>query len=747
MIKTIQQIQDFGIFKDYSRPQNIEDFSKLNLIYGWNYSGKTTLSRIFRSIELGSLHSDYSGAQFKVSTNQGGSITESSLSQIPVKIRVFNSDFIKDNLSLDGDAFVPILLLGQESIEIQKKILRNKELLPRLLKRLESINNIYNTLVGILNEKKSAYAKSIKTNLQLVETFNRTHLDKIFSLIEDDPKKHIINDKDLSNFLSAVKMDEKNKLSKIQKKALSFEPTNPPDGLKDLLARKPYMSNRIDYLKDNPEIANWILTGLDFHKNSKPCEFCKNQIDPARIEELKAHFSDDVIQLDKDLKTIKEKLENSKPKLNEIDINNFYHQWKEKFTCAQLKLKQSLETYNKSVDTLIAAVDDKLNHLFKVVECPPFQNKFREDLSRNFNEVSTIIDSNNEYTDSLDKVKEAAITNLKRHYAATFYTEEIIAHNDSAKKYINNIAWYESTKNSLIKANKRLEEKISRAQRGREELNIFIKKFLVGSNISVEVKNIVGGERFQLLRDESPAKNLSDGERTAIAYAYFLTKLKEEANLNELIVYIDDPVSSLDSNHLFQLFATTRSHFFDINTANKTFNLKVKQLFISTHNFEFLGLLKELRLKKAKKHFLVNRLAIDNSILTAMPKSIREYKSEYHYLWNVLYKIHKNSDTSNLEQLLLLPNALRRFVELYTYSKCPSNDSVDERAKNIFGEEKSKRIIKLLHYFSHSNNLLGISQHNDLICDIKNVVNEIFLSVKEDEKHYDALMEAIPAEK
>ena len=126
----------------------------------------------------------------------------------------------------------------------------------------------------------------------------------------------------------------------------------------------------------------------------------------------------------------------------------------------------------------------------------------------------------------------------------------------------------------------------SQAQKGREELNGFIAKFLVGANFAVAVTSVDGTERFQLMRNDIPAKNLSEGERTAIAYAFFLIKLKEATDLSDLVVYIDDPVSSLDSNHIFQINAVTKEFFFWYDPAEQKTKLTVKQLFISTHNFE-----------------------------------------------------------------------------------------------------------------------------------------------------------------
>ncbi len=70
MLKAFERIQNFGVFEDYSRPLGLEDFAELNLIYGWNYSGKTTLSRVLRSIETQSVHPDYGTARFDKRVNR-----------------------------------------------------------------------------------------------------------------------------------------------------------------------------------------------------------------------------------------------------------------------------------------------------------------------------------------------------------------------------------------------------------------------------------------------------------------------------------------------------------------------------------------------------------------------------------------------------------------------------------------------------------------------------------------------------
>src|SRR6202000_1989075 len=90
-----------------------------------------------------------------------------------------------------------------------------------------------------------------------------------------------------------------------------------------------------------------------------------------------------------------------------------------------------------------------------------------------------------------------------------------------------------------------------------------------------------GAEGYRVLRRGKPAKRLSEGEKTAIAFLYFLVQLTDQDfEMEEGIVVIDDPISSLDASAIYQAFSFLKNG-----------TKAAKQLFVLTHNFEFLKLL------------------------------------------------------------------------------------------------------------------------------------------------------------
>jgi wobble nucleotide-excising tRNase len=74
-----------------------------------------------------------------------------------------------------------------------------------------------------------------------------------------------------------------------------------------------------------------------------------------------------------------------------------------------------------------------------------------------------------------------------------------------------------------------------------------------------------GFMKFKISRDKVDAKNLSEGECSLISFCYFIARmedeLKDEINKGSLVIYIDDPISSLDSNHIFFMFSLIEKHY------------------------------------------------------------------------------------------------------------------------------------------------------------------------------------------
>lgn len=137
MITKFKSINNLAVFQNFNWDANIGDkgnnvvpFKKINIFYGRNYSGKTTLSRIIRALETGTISDKYENPQFEVSIQNNADAHQDNLASHGKKIRVFNEDFIKDNLRFianSEESITPFAIIGgNATIETEIQSLKDE---------------------------------------------------------------------------------------------------------------------------------------------------------------------------------------------------------------------------------------------------------------------------------------------------------------------------------------------------------------------------------------------------------------------------------------------------------------------------------------------------------------------------------------------------------------------------------------------------------------------------------------------
>jgi len=321
----------------------------------------------------------------------------------------------------------------------------------------------------------------------------------------------------------------------------------------------------------------------------------------------------------------------------------FNHQYRDAYRKAIDPLPQAIESFNQAVNTLCKDVQKKIENLHKPLVPTVLAPGLAEKITKAIQAVNALIKKNNELAENFIGAKAEAHQKVKNHYIQQFIDKQEAS--GLERKKDRQVARSERLKaysTSLQLLINELQALISHAQRGREKINDRLASMLGNTAVQIKVlTDTAGQERFQLVRKNGQvAKNLSDGERTAIAFSYFIIKLEELSSekFKNSIVYIDDPISSLDGNHIYQITSAINEIFFH-KTQNiqggETWTTTCKQLFISTHSFEFFNLLRELK-PDGSNHarlYLVNRINDDCSSFGNMPKSLSSYGSEYHFLF------------------------------------------------------------------------------------------------------------------
>jgi wobble nucleotide-excising tRNase len=160
MLRKINNIKKLGVFDNFSWDTEVhnnggavQSFVEINIIYGRNYSGKTTLSRIVRALETGSISDKYGNPSFSLKLSDNSEVTQENLKSHGKKFRVFNEDFIRDNLRFitnPDDSIEPFAILGEDNNKIEQEI--------KALEDELGINQ-EGQETGLFAEKKAASAK------------------------------------------------------------------------------------------------------------------------------------------------------------------------------------------------------------------------------------------------------------------------------------------------------------------------------------------------------------------------------------------------------------------------------------------------------------------------------------------------------------------------------------------------------------------------------------------------------------
>lgn len=384
---------------------------------------------------------------------------------------------------------------------------------------------------------------------------------------------------------------------------------------------------------------------------------------------------------------------------------------------------------------------------------------YSKDVSEVIAKVKDLMDKNNSKTQNLENIKNQTRQKIKFSRIAKFLKDieyfKNLEEEDKLNKDIKTIRKFleitqqEINKNEeLIKSKK---ESMSNEQAGADKINKYLKSYF--GNNALEFRAIEGNKsEFKIYRNGNEANNLSEGECSLMGFCYFIAKLQDADRAS--IIWIDDPISSLDSNHIFFIFSLIDSELFDAK------ELKYHQLFISTHNLEFLKYIKRLkaisdgRIDENKK---VNLYLIEKdengSRIKDMPKFLKSYTTEFNYLFEQIYnqKDVGNIEDENIRTTLIynFGNNLRKFLEVYLFYKYPTVKSFGvEVLERFFKSDDDKAASSLVNRcvneLSHLREIMERGMKPLDIPESKKIAKFVLETIKrKDPEQYEALCESI----
>jgi wobble nucleotide-excising tRNase len=254
-------------------------------------------------------------------------------------------------------------------------------------------------------------------------------------------------------------------------------------------------------------------------------------------------------------------------------------------------------------------------------------------------------------------------------------------------------------------------------------------------------------EGYQIHRHGEPIHGSpSEGEKTAIALSYFLSSIEAEGRKKkDLIVVVDDPVSSLDTKALNYACALVRSRLSEVG-----------QLFVMTHNLQCMNEFRKSWKKRVRplgdkeptaSFFFIDVALLDGqtrrtSTIVPMPRLLREYDSEYHFLFSHVLQFTADPGTY-YERGYMMPNVLRRVLDVFLAFKCPGSSGLAGQVDQLctdytsLDRDQLSALERLAQVESHSDNLDDLLSFSSMTLEESRAAADSLLRMMEvvDPKH------------
>ncbi len=779
-ITRIDQIKNARILRDFSWTADLQDFGRFNLIYGWNGSGKTTLSELLRHLQTREpLGSDEGEIQLRV---DGHLIRGDALaSAVLPPVRVFNRSSVDRNVfEVGGRELPPVYFLGEESVEKQQQVDALTHDLAEAEAELQVRQTARAEVQGDFETFCTSQAREIKNLLTVSGGGPYNNYDaRPFKataqrLIAADPSPKPLEEAERSRLLADKEGTAREKLVLVREWPAVRE-------LRAKVQRillRTVRSESIPELVADPTVGGWVADGLSLHTGAHAtgsCRFCDQRLPSGRLERLQAHFNDEFQRLKADISNLLGIVDLTSQDLSltsqSIPDERFvYPNLAADYAPAAACFREQASRATKLVAALRDALEAKAREPFRELDllaflAPASDSPHEPDSLRSvigrvdagaatweaafgsdaLDALTALVDRHNRQTDDFksEQASARAALELDAVVAELATYEAKVGAIEAAKVQLKQA---DGTTDAMRASIARLQQAIQQHQRPADELSLEMAAYLGHAELKFEVQP----SGYTITRGGRPALNLSDGERTAIAFMYFLKSLEDTGfNRRGGVVVVDDPVSSLDANSLYSAFGFMKARTQDVG-----------QLFVLTHNFTFFRQVRnwfdhmpgqkktDPTARPARFYMLTCRAgqAGREARIEPLDPLLYRYQSEYQYLFECVFKAATiASPAEALSTYYGLPNMGRRLLETFLAFRVPNCDGLAKQLDCIdFDVGKKTRVLQFLHTESHfaqvgdpEHDLSLLSEAQSVLKDLMDLINQA------DPRHYTAMVSLI----
>ncbi|WIG79176.1 AAA family ATPase [Photobacterium damselae] len=730
-----------GVTSYHPTTPQIIDISKQNtLIFGLNGAGKSTISNFL-----------YDREKFdSCSLNVEGSFT-------PI---VYNQAFVEQHF-VKSSMQEGVFTLSKDNADLEARIAEKSKLREKLLE-------LYNGIKAKISEAETAQGKA--TDSAIEEVFKQKNIIEKTSLAPflegfKRPK---------SNFYKQVKSQKGVSQDSIESLQAEYDSLTQSDkALPTLieLPSPPSLSIEETTILSEPIVGssssqltefitelnnqNWVKNGKDSYlaEEQTKCPFCqKDTIDDTFRSELAALF-------DKTYDSNVQKVEAISKSYGDA-VTNYITSIQAAFINCSL-YDPNLHKVDPVIALLERVYQDNLDLIKSKIEKPSLSIEiidYQEEsaplmsISEEINAaVKVIIIKARKFKESKKDIQDRMWDSVRYHTESIFSLEKrLIDEKDSDIKQLNaDLKRVKLVGQKVASRISYLRSKTSNIDDTIERININLKSlgltsFEIVSSTDPEQQNYFVLSRGEKTNEGKEVfKSLSEGEKTLITFLYFIEKcngsMSKDSDIadKEKLIVIDDPISSLSQNYIYDIASLTHTKIIKGN--------KFKKVIVLTHSLffyqELLKLAPQGKDKKGNDRFndkyslyRLNKKQYTN----VQPMNKGELKNDYQSLWQIIKDVIEGSANP-----VVLPNVMRNIIEYYfgfVHKRDKLSDILNELAEKE-PEQGHKAFYRYINRSSHSDPTnIGLMVEVEPQAYLERF-KSIFIE-SQDEEHYHCMMES-----
>ena len=702
--------------------------SKVTLIYGQNGSGKSTVSGYFYDPESDKYrHCAFDSPHIR-------------------HFQVFNQEYI-DSKFARSDYQPGIFTLSEANQESQDKITSNNKERTKLSARIDKLKEEVAEKEGMKETIADHCARDI---------FNRTVNDRksLSDFLDRAKIKRSFYERMVATPLSDVRttteeLAEKWRMLSQSEGTLVAELHLPPtsaltEEIKKLM-KEPVMpagSTQFSFLIQKIGNADWVRQGQHYIHDDI-CPFCQQSLDVTSFSRELAQMFDETYQTSlAALSRAAERLAQDCDILAEFERRVTAHA----FVDDSSQILSLVKTVNKGFQILLQQLLNKVKEPSLTIQPEPLQ----EPLALLQNEVdafNTRVRENNRLAENFTEEKQTLYADVMAHLRGI--CDEFFNERDRQLGELQNeIDTRLREADALAAGKKTLDDETNRLTGQLSDIQPTINNI----NANLRLLGITGFEiichdaemkLYRLRRGSEPEKaevfkSLSEGEKTMVAFLYFIESCSgsltpETIHPENKLIVIDDPISSLSHNYIYEVAALIKRKIIKAAAA--------RHVVILTHNMFFFQemLLNSGRLqdgKKAPANWSLFRV-IKSDYSSCESLSMHEMLNEYQALWQTLKDVRDEKT-----QPVVLFNTMRNILEYYFSFACKNEklkDALEALAEEHSNAGEYDSFYRAINRHSHSD---GRNIFSTGVIDKERYLNmfrKVFIHTDDDD-HYLAMM-------